>query len=173
MIDVVFPPPQRNQDSTESDDGYYDINTIELLQMTNTTGYTSLLLQLMHMTGLLIGVAMRADVDLYLHLPRVFLQILGNDTSSSTEELMDNIESRYHSLHGPQELHDIAVIVETMGQCLNHGVAAIYPQEAAALLTTQDSTFILHGWGGSCLSVQMLRASAIYDGGIMPNDRHI
>ena len=179
VMDTLFVEDDSSNHNDESKgDEDDDVLGMLLIHPEFGAGCASLLLQLTHCTGVLLGLAFRYGVTCRCQLPRTFRQVLcmvGGGTGYSAEGISN---SSWNQPHGQGS--NLTIKAKTIAKqftfvaawSLRHGLTAIYPEAAWNLLRPSSVTAMLTG-GITCFCPETLRREALYDSGVYPEDPHV
>jgi hypothetical protein len=142
---------------------------------------TFIVLRIMHFTGVLMGLSIRAGATMPLPLPSQFLDLMvafnrdgiDGETPSLTEQRLVQLVSRCNSTSGTRELTALSA-----AQTLRVGLCSIIP-EAGFSLTTRESfkALLAPSFHRDCRSnmkiIHLLRTCATFQGNVCPLSGHI
>jgi hypothetical protein len=128
-------------------------DSLDALNVTLNAGELSLVLQIFHAAGVMVGLAMRSGVSVYIPLPRHAYRVLSNseDWPSCARE---DICSR-------------RLLLRTSSLALRTGMLSLYPEAALDLLHVDEMQRLFEGRSlscGGCVGVAELFRSAEYVG---------
>ena len=169
-----------NNDVAQGDDDDDDgVLGMLLSHPEHGAGCASLLLQLTHCTGVLLGLAFRYGVPCRCQLPRTFRQVLCMVVGGTGYPTEGKSSLSWSHEHGQRSSNPMTKSKATAKQftfvaawALRHGLTAIYPEAAWNLVRPSTITAMLTG-GISCFCPETLRREALYDSGVYPEDPHV
>eukprot|EP01041_Mallomonas_annulata_P008631 gene8631-17805_t len=151
-------------------------------------GVVSLVLNIMHFSGVVLGLALRSGTPAPLTLPDAVWKVLAvssttdvKDNDSTYATLTSGNESGFRQETSPSPFERKSQLLSVHGlaaaMALRHGITTVFPESGFGLLTQLDLRNMLCCYRGT--SVELLMATATYaegqgDGGdIFPHDSHV
>jgi hypothetical protein len=111
-------------------------SALDALDVTLSAGELSLVLQIFHAAGVLVGLAMRSGVAVHIPLPQYAYLVLSNSEDCLSSK-RDDIRSR-------------RLLLRTCSLALRTGVLSLYPEAALDLLHVGEMQRLFEGQSLSC-----------------------